>query len=61
MPVFGLAMAALVVGFEWFVQASFGPVGVVALVFLAVGLKAGHTACSCVGAAMLAVLVAQLI
>ncbi|WP_419996106.1 hypothetical protein [Streptomyces boninensis] len=59
MPAYALAVAALVVGFEWFVQTSFGPAGAVALALLAVGVKAKHVPCSCVGAAMLAVLVSQ--
>jgi hypothetical protein len=59
MPAFAIAMAALVVGFDQLVQTWFGTIGVVGVALVAVGAKSRNITCSCMGAAVLAVLVAQ--
>ncbi|AXK34505.1 hypothetical protein DVA86_19505 [Streptomyces armeniacus] len=59
MPVMALVFAAFVVGFEQLVQWHFGVLGVVGCVLLTVGVKAGNVPCSCLGAAVLALLFAQ--
>ncbi|HCA86399.1 MAG TPA: hypothetical protein DEQ61_13375 [Streptomyces sp.] len=59
MPAFALVIALVVIGFERLVEFHFGAVGVVGLVMLSVGVKAKNVTCSCIGAAVLATLLAQ--
>ncbi|MGW7351676.1 hypothetical protein [Streptomyces sp. Z26] len=59
MPVMTLAFAAFVVGFEQLVQWHYGVLGVVGCALLTVGVKAGNVRCSCLGAAVLALLFTQ--
>lgn len=56
MPVFALAFAALFVGFEQLMQLNFGTAGVIGCLLLAVGFEAKNVTCSCVGAAVLTML-----
>lgn len=56
MPVVALAFAAAVVGFEQLVQWHYGVLGLVGFALLSVGVQAGNVKCSCVGAAVLAML-----
>ncbi|MFI1731282.1 hypothetical protein ACH40E_19100 [Streptomyces acidicola] len=58
MPVLALLSAVLVVGFEQFVQWHYGPMGIVGLLLLTVGLKAKSPTCSSIGAVVLALMVA---
>ncbi|SCK05311.1 hypothetical protein [Streptomyces sp. WMMB 322] len=57
MPVFALALAAAVIGFEQLVEWQFGPVGVIGFVLLSVGVKAKNVTCSCIGAVVLTMLI----
>ncbi|MEU1009464.1 hypothetical protein ACIP4Y_20105 [Streptomyces sp. NPDC088810] len=58
MPVLALLSALFVVGFEQLVEWRFGAAGIVGLLLLTVGIKAGNPAVSSVGAVLLAVLLA---
>jgi len=58
MPVIALLSAVFVVGFEQIVQWKYGPVGVVGLLLLSIGIKAKNPTCSSIGAVMLALLLA---
>lgn len=57
MPVFALALAAVVIGFERLVEWQFGPLGVIGCVLLSVGVKAKNVTCSCIGAVVLTMLI----
>ncbi|WP_197351859.1 hypothetical protein [Streptomyces bathyalis] len=57
MPVFALALAAAVIGFEQLVEWQFGAVGVIGFVLLTVGVKAKNITCSCIGAVVLTMLI----
>lgn len=59
MPAIALLSAVLVVGFEQFVQWQYGPMGIVGLLLISVGVKAKSPACSSLGAVVLAVMVSQ--
>lgn len=59
MPVLALASAALAAAVEQFVEWHYGAVGLAGLILLTVGLKARNTTCSCVGAVVLALLLAH--
>jgi hypothetical protein len=59
MPVLALAFAVFVVGFEQLVQWRFGAIGLMGFLMLTVGVKARNVTCSCVGAAVLAMLIMQ--
>ena len=59
MPAIALVLAVLVIGFEQLVQWHFGALGVVALVMLTIGIKSKNVTCSCLGAVVLALLLAQ--
>jgi hypothetical protein len=59
MPLIALALAAFALAFEQFIQWQFGAVGVVALAMLTMGTKFKHTTTTCIGAVILAILVAQ--
>jgi len=56
MPLFALALAGFVIGFERLLEWRFGAVGAVGFVLLSVGVKARNITCSCVGAVVLAML-----
>ncbi len=58
MPVIALLSAVLVIGFEQLVQWKYGPMGIVGLLLLTIGVKAKSPACSSVGAVVLALMVA---
>lgn len=58
-PIVALLLAVLVVAFEQLVQWRFGALGVIGLTLLAVGVKARNVTCSCVGAVVLAMLIAH--
>jgi hypothetical protein len=58
-PVAALGVALLVFGFEQIVQSRFGVMGVIGFTLLAVGVKARNTTCSCLGAFLLAMLLAH--
>ncbi|MER7170849.1 hypothetical protein [Streptomyces mesophilus] len=58
MPVIALLGAVFVIGFEQLVQWQYGPMGIIGLLLLSIGIKAKSPACSSIGAVMLAVLVA---
>ncbi|GGZ77416.1 hypothetical protein [Streptomyces bluensis] len=58
MPVLALLSAVLVAGFEQFVQWRYGPMGIVGLLLLTIGLKAKSPLCSSIGAVVLALMVA---
>ena len=58
MPVIALLSAVFVVGFEQIVQWKYGPVGVVGLLLLSIGIEAKNPTCSSIGAVMLALLLA---
>lgn len=54
MAVLALLAAAFAVTFEQFVQWKYGPVGIVGLLLLTVGIKAKSPTCSSIGAVVLA-------
>ncbi|MEV0529781.1 hypothetical protein AB0I66_40825 [Streptomyces sp. NPDC050439] len=54
MAVLALLAAASVVVFEQFVQWRYGPVGIIGLLLLTVGIKAKSPTCSSIGAVVLA-------
>ncbi|MDN0194257.1 hypothetical protein [Streptomyces sp. S.PNR 29] len=58
MPLIALALAALAIGFEQFVQSKFGAMGIIALVALSLGLKAKNPLLSGIGAVILVMLLA---
>jgi hypothetical protein len=58
-PVVALLLAVIVIGFEQIVQWRFGAMGVVGLTLLAIGVKSRNVTCSCIGAVVLAMLLAQ--
>ncbi|WP_199549931.1 hypothetical protein [Streptomyces sp. N35] len=58
MPVIALLGAVFVIGFEQLVQWQYGPMGIIGLLLLSIGIKAKSPTCSSIGAVMLAVLVA---
>ncbi|MCH0566085.1 MULTISPECIES: hypothetical protein [unclassified Streptomyces] len=57
MPALALLSAVLVVTFEQAVQWKYGPMGIVGLLLLTIGLKAKSPAVSSLGAVVLALLV----
>ncbi|MFJ6086561.1 hypothetical protein ACIQI8_34770 [Streptomyces sp. NPDC092369] len=54
-----LFVAALAIGFEQLVQWRYGPMGIIAIVALTVGIKARNTLISGIGAVILVMLLAQ--
>ncbi|MFM9368031.1 hypothetical protein [Streptomyces sp. Da 82-17] len=58
MPVIAILGAAFVFGFEQLVEWQYGPLGIVGMLLLSVGVKAKDPTCSSLGAVVLAVLVA---
>ncbi|MEU3254507.1 hypothetical protein [Streptomyces sp. NPDC006997] len=59
MPYIAIVIAALVIGFEQFVQWKLGPMGIIALVALTIGVKAKNTMIGGIGAVILVMLLAQ--
>ncbi|RII13867.1 hypothetical protein DSC45_23205 [Streptomyces sp. YIM 130001] len=59
MPVIAFLAAVLVIGFEQLVQWRYGPMGVVGLLLLTIGVKARSATCSSMGAVVLTLLVAR--
>jgi hypothetical protein len=59
MPLFALVIATFGLGLEQLVQWRFGPMGIVALVLLSIGIKAKNPTCAGIGAVVLALLVMQ--
>ncbi|MDI3388290.1 hypothetical protein QIS99_19070 [Streptomyces sp. B-S-A8] len=57
MPVIAILGAAFVIGFEQLVEWQYGPLGIVGMLLLSIGVKARNAACSSLGAVVLAVLV----
>ncbi|GAA2481122.1 hypothetical protein [Streptomyces longisporus] len=56
MPIAEIGLAILSMGAEQLVQWRYGPVGIVALLLLGLGLKARNSTCASVGAVMLLLL-----
>ncbi|HEV7626566.1 MAG TPA: hypothetical protein VGO89_08715 [Streptomyces sp.] len=56
MPLFALALAGLVIGFEQLMEWQFGALGVIGFVMLSVGVKSRNITCSCIGAVVLTML-----
>ncbi|MBG0854267.1 hypothetical protein I2W78_21115 [Streptomyces spinoverrucosus] len=59
MPLIAIVIATLAIGVEQFVQWKFGPMGIIALVALTVGIKAKNTMIGGIGAVLLVMLLAQ--
>ncbi|WP_405742856.1 hypothetical protein OG885_24685 [Streptomyces sp. NBC_00028] len=59
MPILAVAMAAFAIGFEQLIQWRYGPMGIIAIVILSIGLKARSAAISSIGAVILAMLLTQ--
>ncbi|MFC4466238.1 hypothetical protein ACFPH6_17175 [Streptomyces xiangluensis] len=57
MPAIAFISAVFVVGFEELVEWQYGPVGILGLLLLSIGIKAKSPACSSIGAVLLAILV----
>ena len=57
MPVYALALAALALGFEKFMESHFGLLGVIGVLMLTVGYRERNVTCGCIGAVMLTMLV----
>ncbi|MER5183614.1 hypothetical protein ABT009_35605 [Streptomyces sp. NPDC002896] len=58
MPAIALISAVFVIGFEQLVQWTYGPMGIVGLLLLTIGVKARNPVCSSIGAVVLALMVA---
>ncbi|MFI6089427.1 hypothetical protein [Streptomyces sp. NPDC051218] len=56
MAVLALLAAAFAVIFEQFVQWRYGPVGIIGLLLLTIGIKAKSPTCSSIGAVVLALM-----
>ncbi|MEU7584119.1 hypothetical protein AB0B50_41795 [Streptomyces sp. NPDC041068] len=57
MPALALLAAVVAVTVEQLVQWKYGPMGIIGLLLLTIGVKAKNPACSSVGAAVLALMV----
>ncbi|MET7363611.1 hypothetical protein ABZS76_34925 [Streptomyces sp. NPDC005562] len=57
MPAIALLAAVVAVSLEQLVQWKYGPMGIVGLLLLTVGLKAKNPTCSSIGAVVLALMV----
>ena len=55
---FAIVVAALAVGFEQLIEWKFGPMGIIGVLALTVGLKARNTLISGIGAVLLVMLLA---
>ena len=58
MPAIALLSAVFVIGFEQLVGWKYGPMGIVGLLLLTIGVKARNPLCSSIGAVVLALMVA---
>ncbi len=58
MPVIAVLGAIFVMGFEQLVQWQYGPMGIIGLLLLTIGIKARNPTCSSIGAVVLALMVA---
>ncbi|MEW2397839.1 hypothetical protein [Streptomyces sp. NPDC046862] len=58
MPVLALVSTVFVIGFQQLVQWRYGPMGIVGLLLLSIGIKANSPTCSSIGALVLALMVA---
>ncbi|MFF2368246.1 hypothetical protein ACFVU0_36805 [Streptomyces sp. NPDC058122] len=58
MPAIALLPADFVVGYEQLVPWQYGPMGIVGLLLLTIGIKVKNPTCSSIGAVVLALLVA---
>jgi hypothetical protein len=54
-----MLLSTLGIGFEQIVQWRYGPMGIVALVLLGIGLRARNATCASVGAVVLVLLMVQ--
>ncbi|MCF1598558.1 hypothetical protein [Streptomyces muensis] len=59
MPAIAFVSAVFVLGFEQLVQWKYGPMGIIGLLLLTIGLKARSPALSSIGAVVLAALVTR--
>ncbi|MEV0911662.1 hypothetical protein [Streptomyces hokutonensis] len=59
MPLVEMLLSTLGIGFEQIVQWRYGPMGIVALVLLGIGLRARNATCASVGAVVLVLLMVQ--
>lgn len=59
MPAIAFVSAVFVLGFEQLVQWKYGPMGIISLLLLTIGLKARSPALSSIGAVVLAALVTR--
>ncbi|KMS69491.1 hypothetical protein ACM01_34800 [Streptomyces viridochromogenes] len=59
MPAIAFISAVFVLGFEQLVQWKYGPMGIVGLLLLTIGIKAKSPALSTIGALVLAALVTR--
>ncbi|MPY60110.1 hypothetical protein [Streptomyces spongiae] len=58
MPVLALISTVFAIGFQQLVQWRYGPMGIVGLLLLTIGIKANSPTCSSIGALVLALMVA---
>ncbi|MBC7270889.1 MAG: hypothetical protein H5T76_19615 [Streptomyces sp.] len=59
MPLIAIVIAALAIGVEQFVQWKLGPMGIIAFLAVAIGIKAKNTMIGGIGAVILVMLLAQ--
>lgn len=59
MPAIAFVSAVFVLGFEQLVQWKYGPMGIIGLLLLTIGIKARSPALSSIGALVLAALVTR--
>ncbi|NBE50307.1 hypothetical protein [Streptomyces boluensis] len=58
MPAIAVLGALFVIGFEQLIESRYGPLGIVGMLLLSIGIKAKDPTCSSLGAVVLAVLLA---
>lgn len=58
MPAIAVTGALFIIGFEQLVEWQYGPLGIIGMLLLTVGIKARNATCSSLGAVVLAMLVA---
>nr|WSY53750.1 hypothetical protein OG999_28995 [Streptomyces sp. NBC_00886] len=56
MPLLEMLLSTLGIGFEQIVQWHYGPMGIVALLLLGIGLRARNSTCASMGAVVLLLL-----
>lgn len=57
-PVVALTLTVLLVGLEQMLQWRYGPMGVIGLALLGIGVKARNVTCACLGVLVIAMLLA---